>query len=229
MQNKAQFTRLVDTHRAGVFRLAYGYLRSRADAEDVVQDVFLRLLRREEPFADDEHAKRWLYRVTLNECASVYRALRRRPENIDDYVETLATPGPHHDELIRQVMALPTRYRTALILYYYEGYSTREVAGLLGVPEATVRTRLARGRRKLRTVLGDETRAVQAAKPLGPAQRMTVRPMVSKAPEVAKAAGLAKAKTAGMEKGAAPRPAIASRPAKPKTAAAEGSGDAAVC
>lgn len=213
MQNKAQFTRLVDTHRAGVFRLAYGYLRSRADAEDVVQDVFLRLLRREEPFADDEHAKRWLYRVTLNECASVYRALRRRPENIDDYIETLATPGPHHDKMIRRVMAL----------------LTREVAGLLGVPEATVRTRLARGRRKLRTVLGDETRAVQAAEPLGPAQRMTVRPMVSKAPEVAKAAGLAKAKTAGMEKGAAPRPAIASRPAKPKTAAAEGSGDAAVC
>ena len=156
MRDEAWFTREVKLHKGTVFRVAYGYLRNRADAEDAAQNVFLKLYRCEREFEDDEHVKRWLIRVTVNECTSLYRALRRRPENIDDYLETLAMPSERHADLVREVMRLPARYRNAVYLYYYEGYATREVAELLGVPEATVRTRLARGRRKLRAVLEEE-------------------------------------------------------------------------
>lgn len=156
MFDSEPFTRLVNMYKGSVFRLAYGYLRSRADAEDVVQDVFVKLYHRDQGFNDDEHAKRWLMRVTLNECASLCRALRRRPENIDDYAATLAMPTPRHADLFKQVMKLPVRYRTALYLHYCEGYTAREIGDLLGIPEATVYTRLSRGRRKLKTLLDDE-------------------------------------------------------------------------
>ena len=117
MQDKEQFITLVNMHKGSVFRLAYGYLRNRADAEDVVQEVFLKLHRFGGSFDSDEHAKRWLLRVTINECTTVYRALRLRPENIDDYIDTLEMPEKEHDgELVRQLMALPTRYRTVLYL-----------------------------------------------------------------------------------------------------------------
>lgn len=147
------FSQLVARFKGTVFRVAYGYLRNRPDAEDVTQEVLLKLYRSSREFEDLDHVKRWLIRVTVNECTSLYRALRRRPENIDDYLDTLVAPTPRHAELLHQVLALPTRYRTVLYLYYYEGYATREVAELIGVPESTVRTRLARGRHRLKDAL----------------------------------------------------------------------------
>ena len=142
-------------HKGSVFRLAFGYLRNRSDADDVVQEVFLKLYRYEGTFESDDHAKRWLLRVAVNECTALWRALRRSPENIDDYLETLSIPEPQDVDLVRQVMALPTRYRTVLYLHYFEGYATGDIAGLLGVPSATVRTRLARGRARLKDALGE--------------------------------------------------------------------------
>ena len=156
MLDESEFVRQVNTNKGTVFRVAYGYLRNKADAEDVVQNAVFKLYRCEREFESDEHVKRWLIRVTVNECTSLYRALRRRPENIDDYLETLAMSSERHADLVRKVMRLPARYRNAVYLYYYEGYSTREVAELLRVPEATVRTRLARGRRRLKAILGEE-------------------------------------------------------------------------
>lgn len=156
MLDQETFTQLVKAHKGSVFRLAYGYLRSQADADDVAQTVFLKLYHRAEGFEDDDHLRRWLMRVTLNECASLYRALRRRPEPIDDYVETLALPTPRHADLFRRLMALPTRYRMVLQLYYCEGYTAAEVGGLLGIPRSTVYTRLARGRQRLRDILEEE-------------------------------------------------------------------------
>lgn len=143
-------------YKGSVFRLALGYLRNKADADDVVQEVFLKLYRYDGAFESDDHARNWLLRVTVNECTALWRLLRRRPENIDDYLETLSVPVPQDAELIRQVMALPKRYRTVLYLRYFEGYSTGDIAGLLGVPSATVRTRLARGRARLKDVLTEE-------------------------------------------------------------------------
>lgn len=153
MRDEALFTREVNAYKGTMYRLAFGYLQNRADAEDVVQNVLLKLYCSERRFESEEHVKRWLIRVTVNECTSLYRVLRRRPENIDDYIETLAAPSSRHAGLVRAVMELPVRYRGAVYLYYFEGYATGEVAELLGVPAATARTWLARGRRRLRGIL----------------------------------------------------------------------------
>lgn len=160
MLDDDSFTQLMSIHKGTVFRLAYSYLRNRADSEDVVQDVFVKLYRHAGDFESDEHLRRWLIRVTVNECTSLWRALRRRPEDIEEYVATLPAPAqdpapdtPRPRNLLREVLKLPERYRVPVYLYYYEGYSSREVAALLGLPEATVRTRLARGRAKLKAVL----------------------------------------------------------------------------
>ncbi len=165
MFDETLFARRVDANKGMVFRLAYGYLRNRADAEDAMQNAFMKLyraMRDGDPMHKDEgHVRRWLVRVTVNECTSLYRALRRRPESIDDYVETIAAPdapdgGEQADlarDLAKKVLRLSARYRDVVYLYYYEGCSTREVAEALGVPEATVRTRLARARRRLKDIL----------------------------------------------------------------------------
>ena len=155
MLDEASFTQLMAAHKGMVFRLAYSYLRNRTDAEDVVQSVFVKLWRHAGAFASSDHVRNWLVRVTVNECTSLWRTLCRRPENVDDYLESLAAPEPseHGIDVLRALMGLPARCRAPLYLYYYEGFSTHEVAEFLGISDATARTRLTRGRAKLRNVL----------------------------------------------------------------------------
>lgn len=157
MQDRLWFAGVAKIHMATVYRVAFGYLRNRADADDVTQAVLLKLWRSDASFNDDEHVKRWLIRATVHECTSLYRTLCRRPENIDDYVESLVAPDAAETaanvELLRKVLHLPAKYAAPLYLYYYEGYSTAGVAELLGVGENTLRTRMARARRKLKDVL----------------------------------------------------------------------------
>ena len=157
MQDRLWFADMAKRHMNTVYRVAFGYLRNRADADDVTQAVLLKLWRSDSSFNDDEHVKRWLIRATVYECTSLYRTLRRHPENIDDYVDCLAAPDvaetARDAELLREVLRLAPKYAAPLYLYYYEGYSTAEVAGLLGVGENTVRTRMARARRKLKDIL----------------------------------------------------------------------------
>ena len=148
-----RFTELAKLHMDTVFRVALSFLKSRADADDITQTVLLKLYRYEGDFQSESHIRNWLIRVTVNECKSALRSPWRRTEDIEDYVNSIAFPSRDHSDLFEAVMALPAKYRAAIYLYYYEGYSTRELAAILSVPEATVRTRLARGREKLRKSL----------------------------------------------------------------------------
>lgn len=105
MQDRLWFAGQAKRHMDTVFRVAYNYLRNCADADDVTQTVLFKLFRSDVEFNDEAHVKRWLIRATINECTSLYRALRRRPENIDDYLETLAAPEcdcTHDIELLRR-------------------------------------------------------------------------------------------------------------------------------
>ena len=136
-----------------VFRLAFSYLKSQADADDVTQNVLLKLYRSDRVFESEDHIRNWLIRVTINECHSAFRSPWRKTESIDDYVNSLVMPTREHSELLEAVMSLPRKYRVAIYLFYYEGYTTAELAALLRIPEATVRTHLARGREKLKNIL----------------------------------------------------------------------------
>lgn len=148
-----QFTYLAKKYIDTVFRVTLNYLKSCTDADDVTQNVFLKLWKEKKPFDSEEHIRYWLVRVTINECKSILRSPWHRAENFDDYARTLSFPSPEHSELFCAVMELPRKYRLPIYLYYYEGYSTEEVGTMLSIPRATVATQLRRGRELLKTFL----------------------------------------------------------------------------
>ena len=111
---EAEFRDAVARHRDTVFRLAYTYMRDAADANDVAQDVFVKLLRHNGAFESVEHLRNWLIRVTINTCKSLFRRPWRRIEDIEDYAEQLAMPTQEHADLFVQLMCLPEKYRVPL-------------------------------------------------------------------------------------------------------------------
>lgn len=150
MLTNEQFTCCAKKYIDTVFRLALNYMGSSADADDVTQNVFLKLLKEPKPFQSDEHIRYWLIRVTINECRSMLRSPWRSAENFEDHAAKLAFVTPEHSELFYAVMDLPKKYRVAIYLYYYEEYSTEEIASMLKIPQATVCTHLKRGREMLK-------------------------------------------------------------------------------
>jgi RNA polymerase sigma-70 factor (ECF subfamily) len=145
----------MEAHGDTVYRLALCRLQSRADAEDVYQDVFLRLLEQPDRHWDGEHLKAWLIRATVNRCADLGRFRLRRPVLSLEEVPEIARPADDPaSELWEAVARLPEKLRTVVHLHYAEGYKTDEIAAMLGVPAATVRTRLRRARKKLKDLLG---------------------------------------------------------------------------
>jgi len=153
----ADIWRVVETYSPMLLRLAATRLDSTADAEDVVQDVFLRLLTARPRFRDTEHEKAWLIRTTINRACDLRRAAERRNIPLDDAPEAAAPAVEGGDsELLSAVRALPAKYSAVIHLYYYEGCSIQEIARLLRLPASTVGTRLARGRERLRNMLKEE-------------------------------------------------------------------------
>ena len=136
-----------------VYRLAWSYTGSRQDAEDVTQTVFLKLLEgRARLEAGKERA--WLFQVTVNECRSLWRKLaRHRWEPLE---EAAVLAAPEEQSILKEVMDIPAGDRTVLYLFYYEGYSTREVGELLRISQTAVTTRLQRARKKLKERLEEE-------------------------------------------------------------------------
>ncbi len=139
-----------------VYCLALCRLQNTADAEDVYQDVFLRLLEQRTEGWDGEHLKAWLIRATLNRCADLGRSWRRRGGSLPlDAMPDLVGPVDEQSaELWDAVGRLPEKLRTAVHLFYGEGYESGEIGALLGVPAATVRSRLRKARTELRIMLG---------------------------------------------------------------------------
>ncbi|RDB63227.1 RNA polymerase subunit sigma-24 [Gordonibacter sp. 28C] len=138
-----------------VYRLAYARLRNRADAEDVMQTVFLRLLRRDEPFVDEGHEKAWLLRVTANCCNDLHRsAWSRHRAAGEDLPDLVAIDDGALRDVWEAVGSLPESQRDVVHLRCEEGYEVDEIAEILGVKPATVRVRLHRARKALRTMLG---------------------------------------------------------------------------
>ena len=147
----AAFEAAVERYGDTIFRLAYSYLKNRADAEDVMQETLLKLYRAGETFESPEHQRYWLVRVAVNECKKLLRSpWRRRTDPLEAAPETAVWDSPAQSELFQQVMALPTKYRAAIYLYYYEGYAVREIAALMGANPSTVQTWLMRARGKLK-------------------------------------------------------------------------------
>ena len=138
-----------------VWRLALARTRHIQDSEDVFQGVFSRFFRHRENLDSDEHRKAWLIRCTLN-CTNTLLSARWRTHLPLEEAVTQAME-PEDREVYQAVLALPRKYRTALHLHYYEGYSVAEIAALTGAREGTVKSWLSRGRERLAAQLkGDD-------------------------------------------------------------------------
>ncbi len=148
-----QFTRVARTYMDTVYRVALNYMKSPDAADDITQEVFLRLLRTETLFVSEEHIRNWLIRVTINECKRDLASRWRRVEPLEAYAEKLSFSSEENSETYRIVMRLPRKYRMVIYLHYYEGYSTAEIAQMLGAKQSTVCTQLERGRKLLKTML----------------------------------------------------------------------------
>ena len=148
----AAFEGAVERYGDTVFRLAYSYLKNRADAEDVMQETLLKLYLERKPFRSPEHERYWVVRVAVNESKKLLRSpWRRRTGPLEEAADTPVWDTPAQSELFRQVMALPPKYRAAIYLYYYEGYAVREIAALLGAKISTVQTLAPAGQRAAET------------------------------------------------------------------------------
>ena len=137
------FTQYTDT----VYRVAVHNTRCKSDAEDVTQEVFVKLLESSKKFKDGEHLKAWLIRVTINECRTLMRKYSRETEQSAEIADCAVYDD---DSVLETVKALPENYRNAIYLPYFEGYTANEIGKILDAKENTVLSWLSRGRAALR-------------------------------------------------------------------------------
>lgn len=153
-ESKDSFEATVLKYENKLYRTALAILNNSSEAEDILQEVFIKYYMHSEPFQSSEHKKAWLIRVTINLCKNRLRSSwwKKSVPLLDIY----PAEDPEEEQLMEHILSLPAKYRTVIHLYYYEGYSTKEIAALTDQKESTVRTLMARGRKQLKDILGKE-------------------------------------------------------------------------
>lgn len=154
-QDCNEFENVYERYADMLYRLALSYLNSSSDAEDVLQDVFLRYLKKMPAFKSEEHERAWFVRVTINRCHDVLRS-RKFHLSLDE-VSQMPDKGKEDSfDLLNKLSVLSEKYKTVIILHYLEGYSVEEVSFMLGLSLSAVKMRLSRGKKLLRNVLSKE-------------------------------------------------------------------------
>ena len=154
MRTNAEIERVVNEYATMLLRVAYSQLNNRAEAEDTVQEVLLKYMEKGPIFQSEEHEKAWLLRVTVNHCKNhLACAWFRKRADLDEGIPALDNAEL---EVVSAVAALPAKYRAVVHLYYFEGYSTKEIAEILHSRPNTVSSRLSRARALLAKALKEE-------------------------------------------------------------------------
>ena len=154
LNQNEQAQRLAEQYADAILRLSYTYLKNTHDAQDVCQTVFVKLLAEPRDFESPAHERAYILRMAANACKDLLRSpWRKRTCGLDTVMEVPA-PEAADGSLLAAVNELPANYRSAIYLYYYEGYQAAEIGQILGAPTATIHTWLARGRAGLKTMLG---------------------------------------------------------------------------
>lgn len=155
MRSELEVCRAIDLYADTVRRICAMYLKNHADTEDIFQTVFLKYALSPVMFETSEHEKAWLIRVTINACKDMLKSVFHRRVSLEECLELEANDTCHY-EVWQAVCALPQKYRTAIYLHYYEGYSAPEIGKMLKKNSNTVYTLLSRGRKLLEESLGGE-------------------------------------------------------------------------
>lgn len=139
-----------------IYRICFSFMKNPSDAEDMVQETFIKLINKKPEFDSEEHKKAWLIVTSSNLCRDALKRKSRMNESIDDYTPVY-NDSPDENSTLKAILQLSPKYKTAVYLYYYDGYSTTEIAKMLKLPVSTVKNRLARARAQLKLMLGDGT------------------------------------------------------------------------
>jgi len=148
------FLSVADKYKDTVYRIALNYFGNKYDADDMVQDVLMKLYTSNKQFESNEHIRNWLIRVTINTCKNTLRMpWRRRNVALDELAASVSFAHREQSDLFVSVMSLPEKYRTVLYLFYYEDLSVKEISEVLKLKESAVTTRLSRARNQLKLKL----------------------------------------------------------------------------
>lgn len=151
LQTQERANEILDLYGNRVLRLAFSYMKNYSDAEDVLQEVMFKWLNNRVKFESKEHEKAWLLRVTSNICKNKLKSfwyIKRK--DLEENMEYLSKWNEEEIGVLTLMNQLDAKYREVIHLYYYEGYSTQEIARLLGEQESTIRSRMSRARKKLK-------------------------------------------------------------------------------
>ena len=148
------FQSLVEKYSDMLIRIAYTHMKSLGEAEDVVQNVFLKYLEKRPAFESEEHEKAWLIRVCTNMCRNNIKSFRfRKTTGLN---ENLYGFNTEEHEVMDAVMRLPVKYRSAILLFYFEDYSITQIAMILHQKESTIGSQLYRARQLLKPMLKED-------------------------------------------------------------------------
>jgi len=125
-------------------------MKNQHDTEDMVQNTFIRLMKDDTQFQSEEHEKAWLIRTATNLCKDHFRSWWSKRVSMDEVAELTVDDSLLANDALKMVLELPDKYKTAVYMYYYEGYSTVEIAKILGKNESTIRGYLHTGRKLLK-------------------------------------------------------------------------------
>ena len=153
-KNETDIRHILQTHGDALYRSAYLLLGNPHDVQDVLQEVLLRFLEKAPSFASTEHERAWLLRVTNNCCMDCLR-FRKKHAYTDLDLLRECLPAPEQQAHLEELYALPAKWKSVLVLHYFEGYSVAEIAEILRLSENAVKKRLQRGREALKLVLSE--------------------------------------------------------------------------
>ena len=162
MKRSEDFADVMQQYSDIVWRVCALYLHQKADVEDAYQDTFVRYASAKVVFTDEEHRKAWLIRVAANRCKDLLKSSVAKTVPVESMEDMPLPPQEAADahlaqsDMLDALDALDEKYRVALYLTYYEGYSAAEIGEMLDMPANTVYTNIARGKKQLKEVLENE-------------------------------------------------------------------------
>lgn len=166
MNNTQQLEQFIYEHGEELLRLAYTYVKKREIAEDIVQDVLLKAFEQHEQFLGNASYKTYLYRLTINRCYDYFRSWSYRNTIVTEHFNKLVKRNKAltkvdyapeaNTNLGECLLELPYKYREVLVLYYYKDFTLEEIAALLSISINTVKTRMVRGRKRLKNMLKED-------------------------------------------------------------------------
>jgi RNA polymerase sigma factor (sigma-70 family) len=152
LETESYISEVFENHSTAVFKICMVMLKNKQDAEDVFQEVFVRLMQNTKPFESNAHCRAWLCKVAVNCCKNQLKCFWKRRVIPSEYIHNTEST-PQQNEMLQDILKLPPNYRTVIHLHYYEGYKPAEIAKIMNKSEQVIYNYLHRAKQQLKLVL----------------------------------------------------------------------------